>query len=104
MKTLIFVLMYAFSFVPGQDTEEPGEMGRSYKKGTIINHSSGDGGCGWMLEIEGKLFKPKNLSKAFKKDSLVVKLDYETSMTIFKCDQLKGGAQEIYINWMEKSN
>ncbi len=111
MKALVIICMYTLGLMGGtgedgkKGDKEPGNDSRSYKKGMIVNlGNGGDMPCGWVIEIEGKKYKPKNMSKAFQKDSLVVKLDFENSLSVFKCDQLReDGAQEIYINWMEKS-
>lgn len=106
MKILIFLILYIMSIINGNGPgdKEPGKDYRKYQKGMIVNFdNTANKGCGWMIEVEGHTFKPKNLSKAFYKDSMVVKLDYEKSLTIYKCEKATPGFQEIYINWMEKS-
>ena len=82
---------------------EPGSGNLKYAKGMIVNLSEDDSsGCGWVVEIDKKYFKPKNLSKAFHKDSLHVNLDYDLSLTMFHCPDTEEHLQEIMINWMEK--
>jgi len=103
MKIIFFLIVYCYSLLFGPGEKEPGKDFKKYQKGMVVNLESDYKGCGWVIEIEGKQFKPKNLSKSFKKDNLVIKLDYEKSLTLFKCTSNKKSYQEIYINWMEIS-
>ena len=90
------------SFVEKNGAYEPIKTGLKYQEAYIINTGDSSDACAWLIDIDGKYFKPKNLSHAFKQDSLHVKIDYEFSMTIYKCDSLDEGTQEVYLNWIDR--
>ena len=101
MKFVIGILL-TLPLIIGFTTYETGDGNVNYKKGIVKNLGEADNGCGWVVEIEGKNFKPKNLSKAFHKQNLKVNLDFDYSLTLYKCGNSKNDLQEIYVNWMEK--
>jgi hypothetical protein len=61
-------------------------------------------GCDWLIEMDGRIFKPKNLKDAFKKDGLRVKMDFEFSLSLYQCKEMKEKVQEINIHWIEVVN
>ncbi len=72
-----------------------------YKEAVIKDYSALGEGCEWLIGIDGKLFRPKNLQDAFKKDGLHVNLDIEFALTLFKCPEMDESVQEVSITWIE---
>jgi hypothetical protein len=72
-----------------------------YKEGVVKNYSALGAGCDWLIEMDGRLFKPKNLKDSFKKDGLRVKIDFEFSLSLYQCEEMKEKIQEINIHWIE---
>jgi hypothetical protein len=74
-----------------------------YKEGFVRNYDAMGKGCEWLVEIDGKLFRPKNLQEGFRKDGLKVKIDFEYSLSMFKCPEMNESVQEVSITWIEVS-
>lgn len=92
--------MFGFSvFATGGDDEPIAKV--QYKEGIVKNYSAMGEGCDWLIEMDGRIFKPKNLKDAFKKDGLRVKMDFEFSLSLYQCKEMKEKVQEINIHWIE---
>lgn len=101
IPVLTTILMW---FSAGDLDNGPGDgEAPDYKKAMVLDYgSTHENDCGWLIQVNDKLFRPKNLNEAFQQDSLMVKLDYEFSMSLYECDSGKLRVQEVYINWIEK--
>ncbi|ADQ18084.1 hypothetical protein [Leadbetterella byssophila] len=54
-------------------------------------------GCGWLLNIENKLYAPVNLNAKFQVDSLTVSVKYEIQSGTWNCGWRSPGYQKIDI-------
>ena len=102
MKILVaFLMVLPILFGFSSDNHRPDDAGVSFKQGIIKKLGEGEKACGWVVVIEGSAFKPKNLSKAFQKANLLVNIDFDYSLSLFRCDGAEHDLQEIYVNWIE---
>jgi len=104
-KYLLFVSLILLGFsvlATGGDDEPIAKV--QYKEGVVKNYSAMGEGCDWLIEMDGRIFKPKNLKDAFKKDGLRVKMDFEFSLSLYQCKEMKEKVQEINIHWIEVVN
>ncbi len=95
--SLLFIMFVVSAF------NLPDDVHPQYKEGIIKDYNAMGNGCEWLIEIDGKLFRPKNLKENFKKDGLRVKIDFEYSLTLFSCPAFEEKIQEVNITWIELS-
>ena len=55
-------------------------------------------GCGWVVDISSKIYKPENLPSEFEIDELEVKIKYDTLSSKANCGFVVDFLDEIYIN------
>lgn len=79
MKNVFFALaLFTFAAISCQKEKNTSAIIRDY--GPIAAD-----GCGWMIDIDGAIYKATNLDSAFHKDGLEVKVDYRLVDTDFVC-------------------
>ncbi len=96
---LLFLSMAVFnSYAIEPDNELP-----QYKQGIVRNFDAAGEGCEWLIEVDGNLFRPKNLHETYKVDGMAVKLDFDYSVSVFECPEMSSPVQEIIISYIEKA-
>lgn len=75
-------------------------------EGTVVDTSTiiGLEECGFMIRIDGELFKPTYLNRQYEQDGLEVFLKAEFLNTRSTCSTLATGPQEIRIEQISPSN
>lgn len=79
------------------DVKALGEISEAQKAIVLFAGDPAVDGCGWLLDIENKLYAPVNLNPKFQVDSLGVTVKYEVQPGTWNCGWRTPGYQKIEI-------
>lgn len=105
MKTLISCLIgLLFILILGcKKNDQNNSMIYQNISALVLNYGDPSvDGCGWMVKTDKDIYSPVNLNNDYKKDSLIIFMDYEILSTTWNCGWRTPGYKEIQINKIRK--